>query len=86
MALEGTSHDVQFCLDKLPLVDEIRKAGDKYRLFTDDPSRLIKTIMDCAEEQNVRVISMNTYGPSLEDVFIKLTGLDVRTKGVTAID
>jgi ABC-2 type transport system ATP-binding protein len=42
--------------------------------------------MDCAEEQNVRVISMNTYGPSLEDVFIKLTGLDVRTKGVTAID
>jgi len=86
VALEGTSHDVQFCLDKLPLVDEIRKAGDKYRLFTDDPSRLIKTIMDCAEEQNVRVISMNTYGPSLEDVFIKLTGLDVRTKGVTAID
>ena len=49
-------------------------------------NRLIKTIMDCAEEQNVRVISMNTYGPSLEDVFIKLTGLDVRTKGVTAID
>ncbi|MCZ2416124.1 MAG: hypothetical protein LC132_01020 [Burkholderiales bacterium] len=38
VALEGTSHDVQICLDKLPLVDEIRKAGDKYRLFTDDPS------------------------------------------------
>ena len=86
VALEGNSNDIQFCLDNLPLVNEISKVGDKYRLITDDPPLLIKAIVECADGQNVRVISMNTYGPSLEDVFIKLTGLDIRTKGVTAID
>jgi hypothetical protein len=33
-----------------------------------------------------RVISVNTPGPSLEDVFIRLTGLDIRTKGVKTVD
>ncbi len=35
---------------------------------------------------NTRVLSMTTFGPSLEDVFIRLTGLEVRTKGVSTVD
>jgi ABC-2 type transport system ATP-binding protein len=42
--------------------------------------------MAYAKAQDARVISVNTYGPSLEDVFIRLTGLEVRTRGVKTVD
>jgi ABC-2 type transport system ATP-binding protein len=67
-------------------VSEVRKLGDKFRLITEDPPAVIAGIMTYAERNNTKVISVNTYGPSLEDVFIKLTGLEVRTRGVKTVD
>jgi hypothetical protein len=29
---------------------------------------------------------VTTFGPSLEDVFIKLTGIEISTKGVSTVD
>jgi ABC-2 type transport system ATP-binding protein len=68
------------------MVSEVRKEGDKFRLFTQDPSEVIAAVMEYAQAHNTRVLSINTLGPSLEDVFIKLTGLEVRTKGVSTVD
>ncbi len=73
-------------LRHIPKVSEVRKEGDKLRLFTEDPSVVIASVMEYARTHNNMVISVNTYGPSLEDVFIKLTGLEVRTKGVRTVD
>ena len=73
-------------LKQIPKVSEVRKEGDKFRLFTEDPSSVIPAIMEYARTNNAKVISMTTFGPSLEDVFIKLTGLEVRTKGVSTVD
>lgn len=73
-------------LARIQGVSEVRKEGDKYRLFTDDPSSVIRGVMSYAEAGNLRILSINTYGPSLEDVFIRLTGLEVRARGVSAID
>jgi ABC-2 type transport system ATP-binding protein len=42
--------------------------------------------MAYAEREHTRVISVNTFGPSLEDVFIKLTGLEIRHHGVKTVD
>jgi ABC-2 type transport system ATP-binding protein len=70
----------------IPRVSEVRKEGDKFRLFTEDPASVIPAIMEYAKESNCRVLSMTTFGPSLEDVFIKLTGLEVRTRGVSTVD
>jgi ABC-2 type transport system ATP-binding protein len=67
-------------------VSEVRKEGDKFRLFTQNPSEVISAVMEYAQAHTTRVLSINTLGPSLEDVFIKLTGLEVRTKGVSTID
>ena len=67
-------------------MSEVRKLGDKFRLITEDPPAVIAGVMAYAEKNSTRVISVNTYGPSLEDVFIKLTGLEVRTKGVKTVD
>ncbi|HJX56282.1 MAG TPA: ATP-binding cassette domain-containing protein [Methanoregula sp.] len=98
--LKGTIQSVQsveVALDPVPAhaedgfrgiatVSEVRKLGDKFRLITEDPPTVIDGVMAYAKTQNARVISVNTYGPSLEDVFIKLTGLEVRTKGVKTVD
>jgi ABC-2 type transport system ATP-binding protein len=73
-------------LKLIPEVSEVRKEGDKYRLFTEDPSSVIPAIMEYAKGGNYRVLSITTFGPSLEDVFIKLTGLEIRTRGVSTVD
>jgi ABC-2 type transport system ATP-binding protein len=73
-------------LEQIPRVSEVRKQGDKFRLITEDPPSVLDGIMEYAKDQNVSVISVNTLGPSLEDVFIRLTGLDIRTKGVKTVD
>ena len=73
-------------LQQLRNVSEVRKEGDKFRLFTHDPSVVIASVMEYAQVHNTRVLSINTVGPTLEDVFIKMTGLKVHTKGVTTLD
>jgi ABC-2 type transport system ATP-binding protein len=98
--LKGTIQSVQsveVALDPVPAhaedglrgiatVSEVRKLGDKFRLITEDPPAVIDGVMAYAKSQDARVISVNTYGPSLEDVFIRLTGLEVRTRGVKTVD
>lgn len=73
-------------LEQISLVSEVRKEGDKFRLITEDPPGVLEGFMEYAAEHHLRVISVNTLGPTLEDVFIRLTGLDISTKGVKTID
>jgi ABC-2 type transport system ATP-binding protein len=86
VSFDRSSPELEKELRTLANVSEVRKEGDKYRLFTDDPSSAIAQITDLAKASGDRIVSVNTYGPSLEDVFIRLTGLDVRTKGVRTVD
>jgi ABC-2 type transport system ATP-binding protein len=67
-------------LRTLPQVNEVRKEGDKFRLYTADPPEVLGSLCVLAKEQNLRPISVTTRGPSLEEVFIRLTGLSVGTK------
>jgi len=55
------------------------KMGDKWRLYTEDPSALLPQVMDYARSHRLRVVSLNTLGPSLEDVFLEITGQQVGT-------
>ncbi|MEA3396523.1 MAG: AAA family ATPase, partial [Chloroflexota bacterium] len=62
---------------KLPGVTTAVKMGDKWRLYTENPSALLTQIMDYARAHELRVLSLNTLGPSLEDVFLEITGQQV---------
>jgi len=75
-------------LSVIPGVNEAKKEGDKIRLFTANPAGVIPLVVAYAEQEHLGIVSLNTVGPSLEDVFIRLTGLDGRSglKGVHAID
>ena len=67
-------------LRTLPQVNDVRKEGDKFRLYTADPPEVLSSLCMFTQEQNMRPISVTTRGPSLEEVFIRLTGLSVGTK------
>jgi ABC-2 type transport system ATP-binding protein len=64
-------------LAALPGVMTQVKVGDKWRLYTEDPSTLLPQVIDYARAKGLRVISLNTLGPSLEDVFLEITGQQV---------
>jgi ABC-2 type transport system ATP-binding protein len=52
---------------------KIEEWGDKFRLLTADPDKTIQKIMDVRKEHGLKIVSIQTVGPSLEDVFVKLT-------------
>ena len=59
---------------RLPCVSELRALGDKYRLIASDPPCVLEAIYPFMNERGLKPVSLNTFGPSLEDVFVKLTG------------
>jgi ABC-2 type transport system ATP-binding protein len=64
-------------LGAMPGVSTRVKMGDKWRLYTDDPSGLLPQLMDYARSHGLTVVSLSTLGPSLEDVFLEITGQQV---------
>lgn len=77
VALEPGGNAHGQVLAALPGVTAQIKMGDKWRLYTEDPSALLPRVMDYARSKDLRVVSLSTLGPSLEDVFLEITGQQV---------
>jgi ABC-2 type transport system ATP-binding protein len=54
-------------------VAEIKKIGDKFKIYTKNPEDIIPLLINYSIRSHNKIIALNTLGPSLEDVFIKLT-------------
>ncbi|MDY6794900.1 MAG: ATP-binding cassette domain-containing protein [Actinomycetota bacterium] len=54
-------------------VEAVRMAGGRVRINTPDPPGVLDMIYDFAREKGLRIMSINTMGPSLEDVFLEIT-------------
>jgi len=80
VAFETTPQDALKALKELPKVNDAVKEGDKFRLFTDDPADVLASTWDYAQSNKLKLITVNTLGPSLEDVFVKLTGIRPATE------
>jgi ABC-2 type transport system ATP-binding protein len=78
VAFDETPPKIMSELEKIPLVNEVRKEGDKFRLYTDDPTNVLSSLWEYAKAKNLKPTSLNTLGPSLEDVFVKLTEVNVK--------
>lgn len=61
-------------LGRLIGVTHTAKTGDKWRLYTEDPSVVVTQVVHYVEDNGLSLISLNTQGPSLEDVFLEITG------------
>ena len=73
VAFEESSPTILSELQAIPAVNEVRKEGDKFRLYTGDPARVLLNLLEYSKTWNNRILSVNTLGPSLEDVFVRLT-------------
>ena len=69
------SRDLNDKLKGLSCVNDVSRLGDKFRLYVDDASEVILSLVDFARKNSLKIISINTLKPSLEDAFVKLTGL-----------
>ncbi|MBN2072903.1 MAG: ATP-binding cassette domain-containing protein [Actinobacteria bacterium] len=61
-------------LSVLPGVSSVRKAGDKFQLYTKDPGGLVFYLIDFAREKKLKILTIRTETPTLEDVFLSLIG------------
>lgn len=86
VAFDRNSTDHLDELSHLPMVNDVRKAGDKFKIFTEFPSEVIDVLVAYAHLHNLKILSITTLGPSLEDVFVRLTGLQRAGDGIHAID
>ncbi len=59
-------------LSENPSITKAVPAGNKVRIYTADPSTVIAFLVEYAKKNNLRILSLNTMMPSLEDVFLKL--------------
>ncbi|WP_440947642.1 ATP-binding cassette domain-containing protein [Methanosarcina sp. T3] len=86
VAFDNNSIDHLKELSCLPMINEVHKAGDKFKIFTELPSEVIDSLVVYAHSYNLKILSIATPGPSLEDVFVMLTGLQRAGDGIHAID
>ena len=69
------SRDLEAKLKGLSCVNDVSILGDKCRLRVDDASEAVPSLVDFARENSLKIISINTLKPSLEEAFVRLTGL-----------
>ena len=61
-------------LSQLLEIQDISKKGEKYSLNTNNINNLILALTGYTKSKNIKINSLNTLDPSLEEVFIELIG------------
>ena len=62
----------------LPAVSRVEKAGDGVVLYTSDDSATLQGLLRFADAQEFRLGNIRTEVPSMDDVFLTLTGRELR--------
>lgn len=62
-------------LSNLRDTEKVVQFGDKFRLHVRNTSEAVPLLADFARENGLKIVSINTLSPSLEDVFVEVTGL-----------
>ena len=60
-------------LKDLSPVKNVVRVADKFRLYVNDPSETLPLIVDFASNNHLKVTSIVTLKPTLEDAFVRLT-------------
>ncbi|MEM3502007.1 MAG: ATP-binding cassette domain-containing protein [Candidatus Bathyarchaeia archaeon] len=59
---------------KIGGVVEVKEIGDKIRLYTEDPDSLLRRLVEYAQTNGLKFVDLKFLTPSLEDVFVAMTG------------
>lgn len=60
-------------IERNKLVNRIEILGDKWKLYTDNPDKLVKYLTKFAKNQGLIIVSMEICRASLEDAFVEFT-------------
>ena len=60
-------------ISKNNLVNRVERLGDKWKLYTDNPDKLVKYLVKFAEGKDLIIVSMEICRASLEDAFVVFT-------------
>ena len=69
------SADLEAKLGRLAGIIGVTRIGGKYRLYVEAVSECVESIVAFARDNGLRIVSLDTLRPSLEDAFVRLTGL-----------
>ena len=59
-------------LASLPDVIEVSRTGGRYRIYTRKPGDVAMAVVELAKSRGVRIVSLNTLAPTLEEAFLTL--------------
>jgi len=65
-------------LSRIPFAESVTENNGAYRLRTDDVSRAVVELIKWLETERNELVDLRVARPSLEDVFIELTGRKIR--------
>lgn len=76
--LNGTARTFNLDLATLPAVKEVEHNLDRVRLFTSHTEQTLAALLQLATAQGISLDNLHIQTPTLEDVFLKLTGRKLR--------
>jgi ABC-2 type transport system ATP-binding protein len=60
-------------IEKSNLVNKTQKLGDKWKLYTNNPDKLVKYLAKFARDRDLTIVSIEICRASLEDAFVQFT-------------
>ncbi len=69
-------------LDHEPYVREITVEGDQVRLYVEDGSAALPTLLRRLDQERIEIRSISLSEPTLDDVFLRQTGRSLRDTGI----
>jgi ABC-2 type transport system ATP-binding protein len=72
--------DMQNDIQELPGVTGVRLINERYLIYTESMQPTLVALLSYAETQGVMLTDLQVRPPSLEDVFLDLTGRELRAE------
>jgi ABC-2 type transport system ATP-binding protein len=76
VAFDRDAPNLESLLESRSDVRGVTRRSDMYEIHTSDASITIGELAQFARSNGIKIVSLNTKEPSLEDVFVRHTGLD----------
>ena len=80
LTVPSDTEQLKIELERLPFVKSAQSVDSTLRLSVENGETAIPILMDVARQEGISVPSIALHEPTLEDIFIKYTGREIRTQ------